>query len=194
MFNPPTRVGVVKSTRGFGYGLAGRGGDLNDAIHAFVPLISDLGPVTRNLASRKTDLGGFFRGLEAFSRAVVPVAQQQAELYGNLDTTFTALSTIAVPYLQDWISQTPPTFQTVIDQAPVLDPVPEGHRGAVQAARPGLRHADMRARRYSAQAEIAGIRNLPGTTSLDQELTTLAQHLQASDRTRSCRRGWTASP
>ena len=40
---------------------------------------------------------------------------QQASLYVNLDTTFKALAGVATPYLQDWIAQTPPTFQSVID-------------------------------------------------------------------------------
>ncbi len=76
-----------------------------------MPLVRDLGPVAQNLSSPHTDLGGFFRGLEAFSGALAPVAQPQADLYTNLDTTFRALRTVAVPYLQDWISQTPPTFR-----------------------------------------------------------------------------------
>ena len=78
----------------------------------------DLGPVAHNLASRKTDLGGFFRGLEAFSGALAPVAQTQADLYVNLDTTFRALAPVAVPFLQDWISETPPTFSAVIADSP----------------------------------------------------------------------------
>ncbi len=88
MYTRPTRAGVRAATAGYAYGLAGRGADLNSAIHAFVPLVTDLGPVMRNLASRRTDFGGFFRGLEAFSRAVAPVAPQQADLYVNMATTF----------------------------------------------------------------------------------------------------------
>ncbi len=176
MFNPPTRVGVTKSTGGFGYGLAGRGGDLNSAIHEFVPLINDLGPVARNLASSKTDLAGFFRGLEQFSHAVVPVAQQQATLYGNLDTTFTALSSIAVPFLQEWISQTPRTLQTVIDQAPTLDPFLKDTAGLFRQLRPGFATLHESAPVLT-EAELAGIKNLPATTGLDQELTALAQYL-----------------
>ncbi|MGP0048301.1 MAG: MlaD family protein, partial [Solirubrobacteraceae bacterium] len=64
MFSPPTRAGVQASTTGFGQSVAGRGPDLNDAIGALVPLFGDLGPVARNLSSSRTDLAGFFRGLE----------------------------------------------------------------------------------------------------------------------------------
>jgi hypothetical protein len=95
IFDPKTRIGVQQSTIGFSDALAGRGGDINDAIGAFVPLVTDLGPVARNLASRKTDFGGFFRGLESFSRALAPVAQAQADLYTNLDITFRSLATVA---------------------------------------------------------------------------------------------------
>jgi ABC-type transporter Mla subunit MlaD len=42
MFNPATRRGVTDTTIGFGEALAGRGSDLNSAIRAFVPLVSDL--------------------------------------------------------------------------------------------------------------------------------------------------------
>ncbi len=81
MFDPPTRLGVAASTVGFSNGLAGRGIGLNDAIGAFVPLLTDLGPVARNLASRRTDLAGFLRGLEAFAGTLAPVAQTQAALF-----------------------------------------------------------------------------------------------------------------
>jgi ABC-type transporter Mla subunit MlaD len=177
MFNAQTRAGVRASTQGFAYGLAGRGVDLNDAFHAFVPLVTDLGPVTRNLSSSKTDLAGFFHGLESFTHAVVPVAQQQATLYGNLDTTFTALAGVAVPYLQDWISQTPPTFQSLIAQAPTIRPFLVDTTGLFRELRPGFATLHLSAPVLT-QAELAGIRNLPGTSKADQELATLAVHLQ----------------
>ena len=177
MYNRPTRLGVIASTRGFAYGLAGRGADLNSAIHAFGPLVRDLGPVMRNLSSRKTDLAGFFHGLESFSSAVAPVAQQQADLYGNLNTTFTALASVAIPYLQQWISETPPTLQTVIDQSPHLRPFLTDTAALFKELEPGFATLHLSAPVLT-QAEIAGIHNLPGTTVLNHQLTLLAQHLQ----------------
>ena len=97
--------GVVASTVGFSDGLAGRGIGINDAIGAFVPLLGDLGPVARNLASPHTDLGGFLHGLEALAGTLAPVAHTQAALFVNLDTTFRALASVSVPYLQDAISR-----------------------------------------------------------------------------------------
>lgn len=176
MFNAPTRAGVKASTQGFAYGLAGRGNDLNDALHAFLPLITDLGPVTRNLSSPKTNLAGFFHGLESFTHALVPVAQQQASLYGNLDTTFTALASVAVPFLQQWIQQTPPTFTDFIAQAPTIGRLARTTAGLFAQLRPGFATLHLSAPVLT-QAELAGIRNLPGTASLDSELTSLARHL-----------------
>ena len=180
MYSAPTRKGVVLSTAGYGEGLAGRGADLNAAFHAFRPLVNDLEPVARNLASSRTDFGGFFRGLERFSSAVAPVAQDQAQLYVNLATTFTALAGVARPYLQDWISQTPPTFQTVIDQAPTIRPFVTDTAALFHELAPGFATLPQSAP-VLAQAEEIGLRNLPptytGSNSLNAELTSLAQHL-----------------
>ena len=177
-YNPPTRHGVIQTTAGFAYGLTGRGSDLNSAFREFVPLVTDLRPVAQNLASRKTDFAGFFRGLERLSAASAPVAQEQAALYVNLNTTFTALAGIAYPFLQDWISQTPPTFQTVIAQAPAIEPFVTDTAALFSELRPGFATLAQSAP-VLADAEAAGIRNLPGTTALDQRLTTLAQTLRS---------------
>jgi ABC-type transporter Mla subunit MlaD len=180
MYDPRTRAGVVAATAGYGEGLASRGADLNNAIHAFLPLVTDLGPVARNLASPKTDFGGFFRGLERFSAAVAPVSQQQADLYVNMATTFRALASVAYPFLQNWISQTPPTFQTVIAQTPTIRPFVRDTAGLFHDLAPGFETLPQSAP-VLAQAEEIGLRNLPptytGPQSLNAELTSLAQHL-----------------
>ena len=178
-YDAKTREGVVLTTTGYGEAFAGRGLDINNAIGAFVPLVRDLGPVMRNLSSKRTDLAGFFHGLENFSSALVPVAQQQAQLYENLATTFTSLASVAVPFFQNWIRETPPTLQTVITRradAPVVRP---GHHAAVRRAGPRVRDAaperprpgrDVPAR----HPEPAGHR---AATRLSNLLTGLAQHL-----------------
>lgn len=192
MFNPPTRAGVVAATAGYGEGLASRGADLNNAIRAFLPLVTDLGPVARNLASRQTDLGGFFRGLESFSAAVAPVAQTQGSLYLNLDTTFRALASVAVPHLQNWISQTPPTLQTVIARSPTIRPFVTDTAALFADLRPGFATLP-RSAPVLAQAFAAGTERLPGTyvgpRSLDRELTSLAQYLEGYGQTPSVQQG-----
>ena len=181
MFDPATRAGVAASTIGFSNALAGRGGDINDAIGAFVPLVTDLGPVARNLASKQTDLAGFFRGLESFSSALVPVAQTQATLYQNLDTTFRALATVAVPFLQDWISETPPTFSTLIADSPSEQAFLTDTAGLFAELRPAFSTLTTSAP-VLADAFAIGRRTLPGTyqpptTSLDQQLLNLSRTL-----------------
>jgi virulence factor Mce-like protein len=177
-YNKATRAGVKASTQGFAYGLAGRGTGLNSAFHEFVPLINNLGPVARYLAAPHTQFGRFFRGLEQFSSAVAPVAQQQADLYVNLDKTFKALASVAIPYLQEWISQTPPTEATVIQQAPVIRPFLRNTTALFAELLPGFSTIPQSSPVLT-QAEIVGTKNLPGTIGLDAQLTSLAHTLQA---------------
>ena len=175
MFTPPTRTGISRSTIGFGEALAGRGYDLNQAIGAFYPLVSDLQPVAANLASPRTNLAGLFRGLQSFSGALVPVAQTQATLFGNLDTTFRALAGVA-PSLQGTISQTPPAFQATISGAPKIRPFLTDFASLLHQLRPGF--ATLRTSApVLADAFAVGRRTLPGTAALDRETVALARRL-----------------
>jgi ABC-type transporter Mla subunit MlaD len=178
MFTPPTRTGIAASTVGFSDAVAGRGGDLNDAIGALVPLVDDLGPVMRNLARPATGLGGFFQGLGAFTHALRPVAQQQADLYANLDTTFRAVASVAYPYLQQWISQTPPAFQSVISDSPRESAFAADVAGLFADLRPGFATLPQSAP-VLADAFATGARTLPGTVRLDARTTRLARALAA---------------
>jgi ABC-type transporter Mla subunit MlaD len=178
MFTPPTRAAVAASTVGFGAALAGRGSDINDAIGAFVPLLRDLGPVARNLSSPHTDLGGFFRGLEQFTGALVPVAQTQANMYTNLDTTFRSLATVAVPFLQEWISETPPTFRAVIADSPTLQSFLTDTAGLFSDSRPGAALIPQSAPTL-ADAFAIGARTLPGTAALDKRTVALSRQVAA---------------
>jgi len=176
MFSPPTRQGVVASTVGFSDGLSGRGVGVNDAIGAFVPLLGDLAPVARNLASPKTNLGGFLRGLEAFAGTLAPVAGTQASLFVNLDTTFRALASVSVPYLQDAISETPPAFSAVIAGSPTIRPFLTDSAALFSELRPGIATLPASAP-VLADAFTAGVRNLRGTNKLDQRLVSLSNSL-----------------
>jgi virulence factor Mce-like protein len=176
MFTPPTRRGVTNSTEGFAEALAGRGAAVNDAIGAFVPLVDDLGPVMRNLSSPRTGLGGFLRGLGAYTGALAPVARQQASLFGNLDGTFRALASVAHPYLEQWIAQTPPTFQTVTQDSPAEQAFLKDTAGLLADLRPGAATLPSSAP-LLASAFSAGTRNLPGTAALDRRTVTLSQNV-----------------
>lgn len=176
MFTPPTRWGVKATTEGFAQALAGRGAAVNDAIGAFVPLVDNLGPVMRNLSSPRTGLGAFLRGLGAYAGALAPVAQQQASLFQNLDGTFAALAAVAHPYLEQWIAQTPPTFQTVINDSPRLQAFVKDTTGLFGDLRPGAATLPTSAP-LLASAFAAGTRTLPGTAALDRRLVSLSQSL-----------------
>lgn len=176
MFNAPTRAGIRVSTENLAYGFASRGGDLNVAIAAFVPLLTDLGPVMRNLSASRTGLANFLRGLESFTGELVPVAQTQASLFVNLDTTFRALAGVAVPFLQETISQTPPTFDAVIADSPQIQPFLRDTTKLLATLQPGIATLPGTAP-VLAQTFAAGARNLPGTAELDQQLVSLSKHL-----------------
>jgi len=176
MFTPPTRTAVADTTLGFGQALAGRGSGLNQAIGAFVPLVQSLAPVMHNLASPRTNLKGFLDGLGNFVGALVPVSQQQAELYTNLDTTFKALASVATPYLQDWIRQTPPTFQSVISDGPKIGSFAKDTGQLFADLKPGFATLPTTSAQLAAAFQ-AGARTLPGTVQLAQQTTALAHSL-----------------
>jgi len=188
MFDAPTRAGVQSSTAGFGYGLAGRGPDLNDAIGAFGPLLTDLAPVARNLSSSETQLGPFLAALQRFTGALVPVAQTQATLFGNLNTTFGALAQVARPYLQETISQSPPTFDTVAADAPKLQPFLTDAAGLFKDLQPGVNALGTTAP-VLASALTAGIRNLPPSAKLDDQLVSLSGKLASYGQTPAVQAG-----
>ncbi len=188
MFTPPTRVGVQKSTIGFGQALAGRGPDINSAIGAFVPLLTDLAPVMRNLAARRTDLGGFFHGLENYTSALVPVAQTQASLFGNLSTTFRALASVAVPSLQETISDTPPNFEATIAGSPVIRPFLLDTAALLHDFRPGAATLSQTAP-VLASAFAIGTRTLPPTAGLDQRTVSLSKKVASYSATPAVQQG-----
>jgi ABC-type transporter Mla subunit MlaD len=176
MYTPSTQNGVAATTLGFGQALAGRGNGINQAIAKFVPLVSSLSPVMRNLASHKTNLKGFFDGLGAFVSALAPVSRQHAELYTNLDTTFKALAGVATPYLQQWIAQTPPTFQTVISDGPAIGRFATDTGQLFADLRPGFDTLPKATPAITA-ALRAGVQTLPGTSRFDQQTIALAKSL-----------------
>lgn len=188
MFNPPTRSGVQRSTIGFGQALAGRGYDLNNAIGAFLPLLADLRPVASNLAAPSTNLGGFFHSLENYTGALVPVAQTQGQLFANLDTTFRALAGVAVPSLQETISDTPPMFDATVANAPVIRPFLTDTASLFSQLRPGFDTLP-RSAPVLADAFATGTRNLPGTTALDRRTVTLSEKTAAYGQNPSVQQG-----
>ena len=160
MFDARARRGAQRSLNGFGTGLAGRGDDLNTAIQAFKPLLADLEPVARNLSSPRTRLDRLFPALEATASEVAPVAETQAALFGNLNTTFTALAGVARPFLQDFITESPPTLETGTVEFPRQRPFLRNSAAFFRELRPGVATLPASAP-VLADALEAGIRTLP---------------------------------
>ena len=157
----------------------------------------------RNLSSPRTDLTGLLpraRADRLRGRARSP--RRRPTLFANLDTTFTALAERGRPFIQESISEGPPTLDTAIRDAAAAAAVPRQQRGAVHAscdpgvatlpaAAPVLADAfevGTQALRASPRVQpaacrrlfdvAAGVRRRPaGRRSASQDLTDTAQSL-----------------
>jgi virulence factor Mce-like protein len=176
MFDDKTRVGSRNSLDGFGGGLAGRGQDINTAIEAFVPLLTDLEPVARNLSDPDTRLNRFFASIARAAEEAAPVAEEQASLFVNLDTSFTALASIARPFLQETISESPASEQVAIRDFPRQRPFIRNNTAFFRELRPGvavLPHAAP----ILADAFEAGTEVLPKTKQMNEDLADVFEAL-----------------
>jgi virulence factor Mce-like protein len=176
MFDAKARVGSRNSLNGYGGGLAGRGDDLNRAIVALGPLLRDLEPVAANLAARETRLGRLFRALGKAASEAAPVAETQAQLFVNLDTTFTALASIARPYLQESISEGPPSEELAIREFPFQGRFLANNAAFFRELRPGIATLPHSAP-ILADAFEAGTRTLPKTIPMNAQLADVFESL-----------------
>ena len=117
MFDEKTRTAIKVNTNNFGDGLAGRGLEINEALHTLKPLVTNANPVLRNLASPKTDLRGLFKGLDRPAEQTAPVAAQNAALFTELDTFFTAFASVARS-LEEATEGGPASLQQAITRFP----------------------------------------------------------------------------
>jgi virulence factor Mce-like protein len=176
MFDDKARVGSRNALDGFGGGFAGRGQDINTAIAAFVPLLTDLEPVARNLSDPNTRLNRFFASLARAAEEAAPVAEEQASLFVNLDTSFTAFASIARPFLQETISESPASEQVAITQFPKQRPFIRNNTAFFRELRPGvavLPHAAP----LVADAFEAGTEVLPKTKQMNEDLADVFEAL-----------------
>jgi virulence factor Mce-like protein len=168
-FDDKARIGSRNSLDGYGGGLAGRGEDLNTAIEAFVPLLRDAEPVLRNLSDPDTQLARFFRSLADTASEVAPVAEEQASLFRSLDISFAALASVARPYLQETISEGPPTEEVAIREFPRQRPFIRNNTALFRELRPGVATLE-RSAPILADAFERGSDVLPRTIPVNQYL------------------------
>jgi len=137
-FTTKARRGSQRSLEGFGTALAGRGNDINEAIVDLRPLLIYLEPVAVNLADPDTRLARFFQELSDAASEAAPVAETQASLFVNLDTTFTALASVARPFIQQSISNSPPAEDAGIRGFPQQRPFLRNSAALFNELQPGV--------------------------------------------------------
>ena len=129
-----------------------------------------------NLANPRTRLNRLFRALGATAAEVAPVAEVQAELFANMDTTFTALASVARPFLQDFISEQPPTYDVAVAEFPKQRPFLRNSAAFFRELRPGVAALPEAAPPLADAFEI-GTRVLPKTPALNRQLISLFQEV-----------------
>ena len=177
MFDDKTRAAAQANLQGFGDAFAGRGESINTAIGAFRPLLRDVIPVMQNLASPQTNLHNFISQLATFSALVAPVAETNASLFANLDTTMTALDEVAKPYIQDSITGGKPALDEAIKDFPQQRPFIANTTGLMHDLRPGVAALRTAAPPLN-DALRAGIKVLPKTPPLNKRLDALLQEVK----------------
>jgi virulence factor Mce-like protein len=175
-FNAPTRLGAQGALNGLGNGLAGRGSDLNDAIGDLAPLLANLRPVARNLSDPRTRLSRLIRALGATAQELAPVADVQAALFVNLDTTFAALARVARPFLQETVSETPPTEAVAIADLPRQRPFLRNTAALLGELEPGAALLPSTAPALDS-ALASGTRVLPQTPPFNRQVASVFRAL-----------------
>jgi phospholipid/cholesterol/gamma-HCH transport system substrate-binding protein len=176
MFDDKTRVAVAENTNGFGDAFAGRGESLNTAIGAFRPLLRNIVPVAKNLSSPDTHLRRLFDALGRTAAIVAPAAEDQAQLFVNLDTTFRALREVS-PFIRESIVEGVPALDAGIRDFPIQRPFLRNSTALFHELQPG----SAALRRYAgtiADAEAEGAKVLPRTPPLNRRLASLLKELQ----------------
>jgi virulence factor Mce-like protein len=120
-FAPQTRDDARKSLEGFGNSIAGRGESINIVIRELEPFTRYLLPVMRNLSDPDTELRNFFPALGAAAAEAAPVAQVQARWFGEMATTFAAISRDPNA-LRETIEESPPTLAAATESFRVQTP------------------------------------------------------------------------
>jgi hypothetical protein len=114
-------VAMRSNSATYGSAFAGRGPALNQTFAGLEPLMRELEPAMRTIASQQAQFDEFFPALEQAAAEAAPVADIQASLWVSLDSTFSAWESVAEP-LQDTISGGPPALDTAIRELPAQRP------------------------------------------------------------------------
>jgi phospholipid/cholesterol/gamma-HCH transport system substrate-binding protein len=187
-FDEPTRTAIQENLVEFGNALAGRGPALNEALGELPGVLELLEPVMRNLAAPGTQLERFVRGISAAAAEVAPVAEVQAKLFVDLNTTFAALARVARPFIQESISESPPTLDVANRTLPVIRPFLRHSDALFTELGPGVRTLRDTAPTL-ADALEAGVPALRTAPQLNDELAPTAEALQRFNDNATVRSG-----
>jgi virulence factor Mce-like protein len=176
MFDKPTRDAIRQNLAGFGNALAGRGPQLNEAFGALRRAAESGQPILRKIVEPSSNFAGFWRGLEALSATVAPVAETQASMFRALDATFAAFARVSRPYIQETIEKSPPTLDEVNADLPAVRPFLEDSARFFTALRPGVK-ALAKTSPIIAESLHAGIPVLNASPVLNNQLQPTAQAL-----------------
>lgn len=177
MFQEPVRKSIQRNLAEYGGMFAARGSAVNELLGELPPLLKLAQPVTRNLSSRQTDLSGFIKGLSQAAAEVAPVADQQAEMFVALNTTFDALAEVARPYMQDSISEGVRTQLVIQEEAPRIRPFLYASARFMRAFLPGARALGESAPVVSSSLDV-GIPVLNDSPRLYDQLAPTARSLR----------------
>jgi virulence factor Mce-like protein len=187
-FDAPTRVAAQQNLLEFGNALAGRGIELNSAIGRLPGVLELLEPVMKNIGAPDTGLDRFISALAATAAEVAPVAETQAEMFASLDTTFGALAEVARPFIQESISEGPPTEDVTIATLPRIRPFLANTAGLFNDLEPAavvLRQTSP----VIADAFEIGVPVLDDSPQLNEQLPPTAESLLAFNDDRGARAG-----
>ena len=165
-FDEATRQYQQEGLVGFGDAFAGRGSDLNEAIHEFSPFFNFLTPVMQNLGSPRTRLKDFFKEIGETSAEVRPVARLQGEVFGLMAETFDAITRDPDAF-RATIEKNPPTLDVGIRSLPAQRPFLEDFADLSRRLRPTARILPTALSRIN-PALAEGIRTLPQTVRLNE--------------------------
>jgi ABC-type transporter Mla subunit MlaD len=176
MFDRPTRVASQENLNIFGDTFAGRGLGLNNTIATLRPLLANAIPVLHNLASPRTNFHELWIAFERTAAQTAPVAQNQANLYIDLNTFFSAFASVA-PSLEATIEGGPPALRQAIFSLPFQAPFVRKSTEFMRLLRPSAK-ALATAAQPLGNALAVGAVNLREATSLNTQLATAAKDLQ----------------
>ena len=176
LFDAKTRPAIQQDLAGYGDALTARGSALNDTIASLPALFQHIQPVAKYLSDPHTELTRFLVALNGFVGTVAPVAKVNEQLFADQATTFAAISHSASD-LENTIKETPPTLDvstaSLQAQQPFLGDLTtfaNYFAPATAQLRQALPNID--------PALEAGVKVLPRTPSMNQQLQSVLQALK----------------